>query len=254
MYLVVAHNWKQPETAAEGVAKAMAILLFEARQKIAGEGPRVLASFADCDAAEDLAGKLEAAEVPALILETRSLRENRKASRVQSFSFEDDRLSLSLEGGLSCELPYRAIDTLLVATAITQLQPEVSGKTKRKLSIGKTLLAGGVPMRKNVKGESRSAVEEREQVLWLYNSIGPVLIFERGGLDYSGLGDALQLSRDLNFNGLLKQLRQRAPAALFDDRLLRRGDQCRVLGPLLSPEADLDLACEILARTLRPKP
>jgi hypothetical protein len=40
----------------------------------------------------------------------------------------------------------------------------------------------------------------------------------------------------------------RCPAAVYDDRLLNRAGQTRLLGPLLTPEANLDLAVEILAR------
>lgn len=46
-------------------------------------------------------------------------------------------------------------------------------------------------------------------------------------------------------------VRRLAAQARYDDRLLQRAGQARMLGPALNPESHLDLACEILARTLR---
>jgi hypothetical protein len=65
---------------------------------------------------------------------------------------------------------------------------------------------------------------------------------------YDGLGAKMNPSREMNFNALVAELRLRCPAAFYDDRLLNRAGQPRLLGPLLRPEANLDLAVEILAR------
>jgi hypothetical protein len=73
-------------------------------------------------------------------------------------------------------------------------------------------------------------------------------------MSYDGLGDAMQVSRDLNFGYLKNALRRLAPQATYNDRLLKRAALVKVLGPALSPEADLDLAFEILARSLREHP
>jgi hypothetical protein len=61
----------------------------------------------------------------------------------------------------------------------------------------------------------------------------------------------MQFTRDLNFAQLKKELRRLAPQAVYDDRLLKRAALIRLLGPTLSPETDLDLAFEVLARSLR---
>lgn len=59
------------------------------------------------------------------------------------------------------------------------------------------------------------------------------------------------MSRDLNFSHLRNELQRLAPRALYDDRLLKRAGVVHVLGKSLSPDTDLDLALEILARCLR---
>jgi hypothetical protein len=68
---------------------------------------------------------------------------------------------------------------------------------------------------------------------------------------YDGFGAAMKLSRELNFAYLKSELRRLCPAAGYDDRLLHRLGQVRVLGPALNPESSLDLAFDILARSLR---
>jgi hypothetical protein len=80
------------------------------------------------------------------------------------------------------------------------------------------------------------------------------VIFNRAAMNYDGLGAAMKLTRALNFSHLTNELRRLAPQACYDDRLLKRAGLVRLLGPALSPETDLDLAFEILARSLRPKP
>jgi hypothetical protein len=73
-------------------------------------------------------------------------------------------------------------------------------------------------------------------------------------MTYDGLGAAMKLSRELNFTYLISELRRLSPGAAYDDRLLKRVGQTRLLGPALNPETNLDLAAEILARSLRPSP
>jgi hypothetical protein len=53
---------------------------------------------------------------------------------------------------------------------------------------------------------------------------------------------------------LISELRRLSPRASYDDRLLKRVGLARLLGPALDPETNLDLAAEILARSLRPSP
>jgi hypothetical protein len=68
---------------------------------------------------------------------------------------------------------------------------------------------------------------------------------------YDGLGTAMKLTRELNFAWLMSELRRLSPRAVHDDRLLKRAEQIRLLGPVQSLENNLALAVEILARSLR---
>ena len=64
----------------------------------------------------------------------------------------------------------------------------------------------------------------------------------------------MKLTRELNFAYLISELRRFCPGAKYDDRLLNRVGQVRLLGPTLNPETNLDLAIDILAASRRDEP
>ena len=252
MHIVAVHGWQIPESeVAKVISEALGILVFEARQKVIGGGPVVLANFADPQQAERIAEQLSQHAVPAFVLDSQAQRNRNPSFPVARFMLGEQALQLESLAGERIELDYAGIDLLIVASCSLGQAQTRGTVTERKFSIGKTLLAGGIPMTKKVKTEMTLSSEERDQTLWLYTRDHKTWIFDRAALNYIGLGDALQISRDLNFNYLRSELRRRAPQAAYDDRLLRRGDLVRLLGPRLSPETDLDLAFEILARSLR---
>lgn len=254
MHIVAVHSWQKDEaTVARTIAETLGILVYEARQRIAGGGPVVLASFADQQQAEALAAKLSLVGVPALVMDREGVRKRRQPFHVRRFVLEPQALRLESVAGELSVIAYETMELLLVATCSSQTQTTAT-VTERKFSLGKTLLAGGVPMSKKVTREETVTSEEYDQTLWLYaQGRGPV-IFARAGLSYDGFGTAMLLSRDLNFVHLKNELQRLAPQAGYDERLLKRAGQIRLLGPALSPESSIDLACEILVQTLRVQP
>jgi hypothetical protein len=107
-------------------------------------------------------------------------------------------------------------------------------------------------MTKKVESQEEVSTEERDNILNLYSAELPPVVFGQSGMTYDGFGPAMKLTRDLNFSFLKSELRRLCPAAAFDERLSNRLGQVRLLGPTLTPESNLDLAFEILARNLRP--
>jgi hypothetical protein len=252
MHIVAIHSWQKDEAEVAGIiAATLGILAYEARQRIIGGGPAVLACFSDPRQAAGLAASLSSAGVPVLIIEREAVRQQRQPFRVGRFWLEAQALRVESLAGESCAIPYDTVELLLVAICSTRTQSTAT-VTERKFSLGKTLLAGGVPMSKKVTREETVISDARDETLWLYAQGQEPVIFDRSALNYEGLGSAMQLSRDLNFVHLRNELKRLAPQAGYDDRLLNRAGLIRLLGSSLRPETDLDLACEILARTLRP--
>ncbi len=254
MHLVVVHGWQKEEAVvAKIIADTLGTVVYEARQKISGGGPAVLTSFADPHQAEVLAARLSRDGVPALVIDTVAVRNRKPPLHVRRFVLGAQALQLELFGGDTCDIAYGKIDLLLVAICSAGQSQTTDTETKRKFSLGKTLLAGGIPMTRKVKSATVITVEERDETLLLYTQERVTVIFDRAAMNYDGLGDAMQFTRDLNFTHLKNELRRLAPQASYDDRLLKRAALVRLLGPALNPETDHDLAFEILARSLREK-
>ena len=236
MFLVVVHNWQREEAdVAQIIATTMGTVAFEARQKISGGGPAVLASFADPHKAEALSARLSQGGVPTLVIDTAEVRSGDSPRYVSRFVLEPQSLRLELFDGDLCEVDYSSIELMLVAICKSGESKTIATETKRKFSLGKTLLAGGVPMTKQVKSEKTVLAEERDETLWLYAHGRTAIVFDRSEMNYDGLGDAMQFTRNLNFTHLKNELQRLAPQARYDDRLLKRASLVRLLGPALNP-------------------
>lgn len=250
MYVVVVYGWQKDEAeVATILAAAQGTVAFEARQKVSGGGPAVVANYADAETAQALATKLSGDGIPALLLDTVALR-NQTIFHVRRFQFGGVSIILESLTGEPLEVDYKMVRLLIVAgSTLEQSQPNKT-ETERKFSFGKTILAGGVPMTKKVKVEQRGNAEDRDETLRLYAEGCHTIVFNRSVVNFHGLGDAMKLTRELNFNFLKSELRRLAEDAVYDDRLLKRQVLTRVLGPALNPATDVDIGCEILARTL----
>ena len=69
-------------------------------------------------------------------------------------------------------------------------------------------------------------------------------------LRYDGLHLERRPTAAGNFARLVERVREAAPQAGYDDRLNTRAGQLHLLGERLTPEAHLEIATLLLARTL----
>ncbi|HSD90534.1 MAG TPA: hypothetical protein VLB44_23575, partial [Kofleriaceae bacterium] len=118
---------------------------------------------------------------------------------------------------------------------VTETVDQVKDK---KFDLGRAIATGGLVMRKTEKREVVTRSEDSEQVLYLFRSSGetPWLLREHG-TNFAGLGAALQPIASRNFAIAVEQFRGHAPAARFDDSLLRRPSV-----------ADVDLFAHVLSK------
>jgi hypothetical protein len=253
VHVVVIHGWKGETTElAQAISGSLGITAFEARQRISGGGPIVVASFADAEQAFVLVKKLNHSGIATLVVNTTEACSRAAYVIVRRFELNESSLRVETRNRRRAEIPYREIVVLLLATSIIEYS-ETKTVAERKFSLGKTILGGGIPMSKKVEHQKKVATEERRRVLYLYaSSRQQPIIFSQDAMTYDGLGAAMQISRDLNFTYLVSELRRRSPLAAYDDRLMKRVGQVQLLGPALEPTTNLDLAAEILARSLRP--
>jgi hypothetical protein len=251
MHVVVIYGWQHetPELT-QVLAGALGLTLYEARQRLIGGGPAVVASFADPQLAGALVAKLQQGGMAALVIDAGALRSGGGQRIVRRFVFGERSLNIQSGDGQTAEIPYREIDLLLPGTSITGYAEMVT-VTERKLSLGKTLLSGGIPVTSKVERQETVKSEESEKVFYIYAGGRPQVVFRQNSMTYDGLGAAMQMSRELNFAFLVAELRRLSPGAIYDDRLVGRGGQTRLLGPAQNLEKNLDLAAEVLAQGLR---
>ena len=248
MYVVTIHRWQEATAErAQALAAVLQVAVFDARQRLVGNGPAVVATFAEPDPAQRLVAKLQESGFRGFVVDASAVRADSSFCIVHRFQLAEANLHFEAVNGRKGRIAFSEVDLLLPATRITG-HAESRTVTERKFSVGKTLMAGGLPMTSKVQRQEVVSGEERERVLYLCAGTRPWPVFPQGSMVYDGLGAQMKPSREMNFNELAAELRRRCPPGAYDDRLLNRPGQARLLGPLLRPESNLDLALEILAR------
>ena len=213
MFVVAIYGWREetPEMV-QALAGALGIIVFEARQRLIGGGPSVVASFVDQQQARVLVEKIGRVGIKALIVDATAVRLRSCFFIVRRFKFEDRVLKIEAHNGQQEALPYAEMGLVLTGTSVVGLS-ETKTVVEKKFSMGKTLLAGGIPMTKKVERQEEVFSEESEQILYLYAHDRPTAVFSLNGMNYDGFGAEMKLSRKLNFSHLISQLRLYAPGA-----------------------------------------
>ncbi len=247
MHVVAIYHWKEEsDELVQALAGALGVTAYEARPRLFGNGPAVVASFADPQRAADLARKLDQIGFATLLLDATAVRSRSGHFVVRRFELKKWSVHIESSDGQRMEILFDDVDLLLPCTSIVEVS-ETKTVTERKLSIGKTILSGGLPMTSKIERQEEVSSVERAKFLQLYAGKQSPAIFSQNGMTFDGLGDAMKLSRELNFAHLTSELRRLCPGAVYDDRLLNQVGQARLLGPGLSAETNLNLAVEILA-------
>lgn len=225
--------------------------VYEMRTRLGkGNHPVVLTSFADRAAAEDAHERLEAYGFETYLLGPQETETEEGRFLVRRFELRDEVLVAQSTGGERLEVPYSAVELLLRGTRATA-SSQMETVEKRKFSALRTVLSGGLVTSARVKVREKVEQEAREGFLHVYASGLPPVVLREGRVQFGGLGEQLRSTRHENFLHAQDVIRQRSSRARYDDRLLTRAIQAKILGPALPPIRHLDLAISLLARVLR---
>jgi len=242
--VAIRHPGADSAATAPRLADALGITLYDARRRLLGVGPRLVASFADAGMAVQTVGVLEDAGFAAVIVPLGRADEPLLA---HGFAFEADALRVVQRSGADVVLGFDRMRLFVRGTRIvSEMHTEVA--RERRFSAGRALLSGGLVMTKTVTTTRAEAVEKREGFLLACTDGGPDVLFLETELVYDGFGPERQSTRVANFVHLVSLLRQAAPSARFDDCLLTRAGQASTLGGLLEPEEHLDAAIAVVKR------
>ena len=203
------------EAEAAALAADLGTTAYEERLHLLTGLPSVVLTTVDKGEALALLAKLRARKHGAMACDVSAVVGHEAMIPMRGFTLEPDAVVAGSE-----RLPFGEITALL--RAMHRSQTESRGETKgRQFSAGKALLTGGLAFTKTVTREEKSVVQASEQVLYVFRAGGetPWLLRERG-TSYAGLGAGLVASSTQNFLTTIARLRERAPTALYDERLL----------------------------------
>jgi hypothetical protein len=135
--------------------------------------------------------------------------------------FQLDERAITLPDRPGETLPFD--DVLALVAAAHRRHADTTTTTREtKFSMQRAIWTGGVAFTKTVSTQSHALTDEREGVLYLFRRSGatPWILHEHG-TSWAGL-PVVAATGSENFRAAVALLRERAPGAVFDDRLVTR--------------------------------
>lgn len=140
----------------------------------------------------------------------------------RSFAFGPTGMVFGCADGAEARLEFADV-VALVHVMLASESETATAKQEKMLSVGRTLATGGLARNKTVTKHSREQSHEAEPALYVVpSSVREPILLRQNQLRYQGLGAPLPPTKLTCFQALLARLRQLAPEALYDDRLLRQ--------------------------------
>jgi hypothetical protein len=242
------------EDEAGALAADLGATPYDARMLLASGLPAVVRTTDDKAHALDLLARLRARGHGAVACDSGAVVASVAMVPMRRFRLGPAAITLDDRPGET--LPYDDVLALLAAVHRSRAHTETN-VSEKKLSIARAVVTSGLSMTKTVRKESHAAVEERDNVLYVFRRSGapPWLLREGGVGDWSGHGQPLATSRFENFRLTVGALRAKAPGATFDDRLVTRRVQERASlavgagtkSVTTSSDASVDLLAHFLA-------
>jgi hypothetical protein len=210
------------EDEAPPLAADLSTTVYEARLLLAAGVPCVVLSTPDRERALDLLRRLRERRHGAVAFDAHAVIPASSMVAVRRYRLEEDALELDSpeNSPLSvARLPFAEMGALLRAMHKSSHEHHEDVK-ELKFRPGAAIATGGLVMTKVVSKKTRSIVEEREQVLYVFGKGGVPWLLRESTAQYAGLGEAMHPTRALNFAASIRMLRDRAPQAAYDERLL----------------------------------
>lgn len=166
----------------------------------------------------DLLAKLRSRGHDAVACDLETVTWSEDMFRPKAFRFEADGF-VGIGNGEERRLPFVDIFALIRATHATRIENTVTNHS-RKLSFGRAALTGGLLMTNVRRTEGTHVTSEHEAVLYVFRVDAAPWLLLSSQLRYDGLDKQMKRSKVENFEVLVRTLRELAPSAPFDVRLL----------------------------------
>jgi len=219
MYLVAVAELRGPlEREAAELARDLGSTPYEARLAVSGALPSIVLTTSDRARAEELAAKLRARGQGAVLADTDEVVAHDRMVSMRRFALDAEGLRSPDD---AAALPF--VDVLCLLRAMHRTTTNtIAETTERKINVPAAVISGGLIATKVVRKESTVAVEQREQVLYVFRRSGATpWILPASTSQYVALGADLASTTHENFATTIRLLRAAAPGAFYDERLLR---------------------------------
>ncbi len=247
------------EEEAPRLAADLGLTAYETSVMLRAPMPVIVLRTEDRARAIDVVGKLRSRGHDAAHCDLDAVTASEDMFRPKAFRLEAGDF-VGIGQGEERRLPLAAVTALVRATHVTRTEDVVVDR-QRKISIGRVALTGGLLATKTAEKESTRVTHEREPVLYVFRADAAPWLLASTQLRYDGLAQDMKISKMENFEVLVRTLRELAPWAAFDARLLsvRANTTVVAAGPkhlAMSSSASFDVLAHIVAmslsRTARP--
>jgi hypothetical protein len=216
----------------------------DTRLLLAGEIPRIIATYPDAAAADRIAQSLKDEGLTAFTCGDSELR-NRPASFVAHWARSGEK-EVTFGDRHGREVRVGADDAFLIIRGRMQsTSQEKTTTTKMKLNVPATVLTGGIPIMRPVTQKTTKESFQAEGFVRIYDrrSSDPRAEMFQNHVDYTFLGPALTPSTPANFMIAVTKLREWFPLAVFDERLTKR---FKSDVPAAGPGEELEINCQLI--------
>lgn len=251
MYVVAIHGPRTDERLSEVLVEVTGRTPAEARARlnVPGTGPLVVAVLSDRAQAVDLGRRLQAAGFQVLAVGPEHIETDADRIIARSFSLDEGALIVTPRQGDPVSVPLGAASLVLFGTS-SSVHTDITNEKSRKLSLGRIAMTGGLVARKTVVKQVVTEEQIRGRFAYVRAPDLPTVALHEASLQADGPGVPMHRSRTASFTHLMAELRRLCTGAIIDDRLLNRGTQSMLLGPMLGAEEHLDVATTLLIRSL----
>jgi hypothetical protein len=243
MYVVAIAALSDPAADLRQLAADLGTTLYELKLVLNAGFPAVVVLSVDVSVAANAVRAIERHGHRAISADRRTFTPSQAMRAVVDVRFDADELRGDARGE---GLPYRDIFALLRGSHRSQ-ETSVREEKERKFRPGMAIATGGLVNSKTTTQKVVTRTETREQVLYLFTRSGPPWILREHGARYAGLGAALSPTSLENFKTTLAGLRQRAPSALYDERLMA----ARAIRGIADGAAATDLLAHLIVSEAR---
>jgi hypothetical protein len=217
MYVVAIAALGTPDADLRPLAADLGTTLYELRLVLNAGLPAVVLLTMDDAASANAAGAIERHGHRALRADRRQLASSQTMTSILDVAFDPNELRAG--NARDDRLPYADVVALVRATQRSE-QTLVREEKERKLRPGMAIATGGLVLSKTTTRQVVTHTDAREQVLYVFTRGGAPWILREQAARYAGLGAELAPSSLVNFETALRKLRERAPGAVYDARLM----------------------------------